>query len=122
MRVAKRYDEQIEVATADDGGVVTPLSFTWRGRRYYVDERLSSWREGGRWWRSPDNGSGGSEKSDGSEKTAYEREFVRVVAHPAGMGGSGEIDADGFIVTCSSVFDLCLDRIRGIWLMARLWD
>ena len=114
--MAKRYDEQIEVATADDGGVVTPLSFTWRGRRYYIDERLSSWREGGRWWRSP-QGSGAS-KRDG----AYEREFFRVVAHPAGMGGSGELDADGFIITFSSVFDLCLDRIRGIWLMARLWD
>ena len=108
--MAKRYDEQIEVSTADDGGEVTPLSFTWRGRRYYVDERLSSWREGGRWWKSqPDRG-------------VYEQEFFRVAAHPAGMGGTGELDADGFIVTNSSVYDICLDRIRGIWLMARLWD
>ncbi|HWL65107.1 MAG TPA: DUF6504 family protein [Actinomycetota bacterium] len=116
--MAKRYDEQIEVSTTADDA--TPLSFTWRGRRYYVDERLSSWREGGRWWHSERAVASASAQIE--RNAVYEREFFRVVAHQAGMGGTGELDPDGFVVTCSSVYDICLDRIKGIWLMARLWD
>lgn len=38
--------EVIEVETQHG----QPRSFTWRGRRYRVEELLDGWRYGGRWW------------------------------------------------------------------------
>lgn len=112
--MAKRFDEPIEVTT-DGGawaeGTTAPVAFSWRGRRYYVDERLSTWREAGEWW-----------QNETAPNGHYDREFFRVAAHPAGMGTTGELDADGFIVTCSSVYDIYRDRINDIWKLARLWD
>ena len=115
--MAKRYDEPIEVSTDDSGwDPHTPLAFAWRGRRYYVDERLSSWREAGQWWRAA--ASAGAPNESGPQ----EREYFRVVAHPAGSGSSGQLDADGFIINNSSVYDIYRDRINGIWRMGRVWD
>ncbi len=108
--MAKRYDEPIEVVTEEAGPAGSsraPFAFSWRGRRYEIDERLSTWREGGEWWTSNE---------------VREREYFRVLAHPAGMQATGDIDSDGFIVTCSSVYDIYRDRIRGDWRLARLWD
>jgi hypothetical protein len=104
--LSKRYDETIDV-TADPADPNAPASFSWRGRRYDIDERLSNWREGGEWW-------------DGGR--AREREYHRVLARPAGVFATGEIDADGFLVTCSAVYDLYRDRLHGGWHLARLWD
>jgi hypothetical protein len=39
--MTKRYDEPIEVATADR----TPVSFSWRGRHYRVERLIRHWRE-----------------------------------------------------------------------------
>lgn len=110
--MAKRYEDPIEVATDETGFESAPVSFRWRGRHYYVDDRLSSWREAGEWWHSNGNGSKGTR----------EREYFRVLAHPAGMGATGDLDADGFFVSCSSVYDIYRDRINGRWRLARVWD
>ena len=112
--MAKRYEDPIEVATEEAGSDNAPLAFRWRGRQYFVDERLSSWREAGEWWRAQASNSG----SNGVK----EREYFRVLAHPAGMGATGDLDADGFIVSCSSVYDIYRDRIKGEWRLARIWD
>jgi hypothetical protein len=106
--VAKRYEDPIEVATEEAGSEPAPLAFRWRGRQYFVDERLSSWREAGEWWLA--------------SGAAREREYFRVLAHPAGSGATGDLDPDGFIVSCSSVYDIYRDRIKGEWRMARVWD
>jgi Family of unknown function (DUF6504) len=104
--VAKRYDEPIEV-TPDPVEPGAPLTFSWRGRRYEIDERLSSWREAGEWW----NGRG-----------MRDREYHRILARPSGVYSTGDLDADGFMVTCSAVYDIYRDRIAGSWRLARLWD
>jgi hypothetical protein len=104
--LTKRYDESIEV-TPDPIDPGAPFTFSWRGRRYEIDERLSSWREAGEWW----NGA-----------QAREREYHRVLARPAGATASGELDADGFLVSCSAVYDIYRDRLNDTWRMARLWD
>ena len=104
--MAKRYDESIEV-TPDPADVDAPAAFSWRGRRYDIDERLSSWREAGEWWQGP---------------TAREREYYRVLARPSGALATGDLDADGFMLGCSAVYDIYRDRINDVWRMARLWD
>ena len=93
--MAKRYDEPIEV-TPDPVEPGAPLSFSWRGRRYEIDERLSTWREAG--------------------------EYHRILARPSGTYSTGDLDADGFMVTCSAVYDIYRDRIAGSWRLVRLWD
>ena len=117
--MAKRYDEPIDVTTDANGwDANAPLAFAWRGRRYFVDERLSTWREAGEWWmprRDPGDRAAGS-------GAPYEREYFRVVAHPAGSPATGELDPDGFIVTNSSVYDIYRDRLHGTWRMGRVWD
>ena len=126
--MAKRYEDPIEVATEEAGSARdglghhaepegAPLAFRWRGRQYFVDERLSSWREGGEWWLA--SGSKANGQKSGEVK---EREFFRVLAHPAGAGATGELDSNGFIVSNSSVYDIYRDRIKGEWRMARVWD
>jgi Family of unknown function (DUF6504) len=104
--VTKKYDEPIEV-TPDSVDPGAPLSFRWRGRRYEIDERLSSWREAGEWW----NGA-----------TATELEYHRVLARPAGVFSTGELDADGFMRSPSAVYDMYFDRLKGGWKLARVWD
>lgn len=104
--MTKRYDDPIEV-TPDPIDVCAPLSFLWRGRRYDIDQRLESWREEGRWWAS---------------KEATDREFFRVLARPAGALASGEVDADGFMVSPGAVYDLYRDRLQDEWKLARVWD
>jgi hypothetical protein len=103
--VTKRYDESIEV-TADPLQRGAPLAFVWRGRRYEVDRPLSVWREAGAWWTSE----------------PHEDEYHRVLARPAGVLSDGAVDPDGFMNGAGAVFDLCLDRLRGTWRVARLWD
>jgi hypothetical protein len=44
--MTRRYDEPIEVATADR----TPVSFSWRGRRYVVQRLIKHWRESTSTW------------------------------------------------------------------------
>jgi uncharacterized protein DUF6504 len=101
--VTKRYDEPIEVT----GAPGPPVAFQWRGRRYDVDEHLSWWREAGEWW---------------TGSAAKEREYHRLLARPAGVFASGDLDADGFMQSPSAVFDIYRDRIRGGWHLARVWD
>ena len=114
--MTKRYDESIDV-TPDPIDADAPLSFQWRGRRYQIDQRLESWREGGEWWSSAGNGNGNS-------KQPREREFHRVLARPFGASASGELDPDGFLVRdrYQAVYDLYRDRINDVWKLARVWD
>jgi hypothetical protein len=104
--VTKRYDEPIDV-TPDSVDPRAPFAFKWRGRRYEIDERLSSWREAGEWW---------------NEATAKELEYYRVLARPAGVFSTGELDADGFMTSPSAVYDVYFDRLKGNWRLARIWD
>jgi hypothetical protein len=98
--VSKRYDEAIEVTPAPDAHL--PLSFLWRGRRYDVDQHLSSWREGG---------------------GMKDRDCHRVLARPSGVFATGELDPDGFMAaTPGAVYDLAFDRIKKDWRLARIWD
>ena len=119
--MSKRYDEAIEVIP--DPVAQVPLAFSWRGRRYEVDQQLSSWREGGEWWA----GTGGAVRSNGNGRgAAKDRECFRVLARPAGAFATGELDADGFMappaVGPSAVYDLAFDRIKRVWQLARIWD
>jgi hypothetical protein len=103
--VTKRYDEEIEVWGGPwDSGA--PGAFRWRGRRYDVDQSLATWREAGEWWR---------------EDGGRDRTYHRVLARPAEALATGEIDADGFMISLGAVYDVYLDRSRG-WRLARVWD
>jgi len=115
--MTKRYDDPIDMTT-DPVDSSAPLSFMWRGRRYLVDQRLASWREDGGWW-------------DAGQMRA--REYYRVVAHLAGAGATGDLDADGFMSArgaalggpqdqIGAVFDVYRDRGVGTWRLARVWD
>ena len=106
--MSKRYDEAIEVtpdtALTQDRATL-PISFSWRGRVYEIDQHLSSWREGGGW---------------------KDKDFHRVLARPAGVFATGELDPDGFMLPSSgtrgAVYDLAFDRIKKAWKLARVWD
>jgi hypothetical protein len=104
--VTKRYDDPIEV-TPDPADDAAPAAFSWRGRHYQIDERLSSWREAGEWW---------------SSAQARDREYHRVLARPAGALSSGEVDADGFLIARHAVYDVYRDRLKDAWRLARIWD
>ncbi|MDQ3876968.1 MAG: DUF6504 family protein [Actinomycetota bacterium] len=103
--MAKRYDDPIDV-TADPYAAI-PVAFSWRGRRYDIDQHLSSWRDGNEWWN-------GASRRD--------REYHRVLARPASQLCTGDIDSDGFLDSNGAVYDVYLDRAAGIWRMARVWD
>jgi hypothetical protein len=104
--VSKRYDEAIEVSAqpVEEGA---PIAFAWRGRRYDVDQHLGSWREAGEWWN-------GDARRD--------REYFRIVAHPAGTLATGDLDSDGFWRSAGAVYDVYRDRAAGVWRLARVWD
>ena len=134
--MTKRYDEPIEVMP-DPANLGAPLSFSWRGRRYEVDQWLMNWREAGEWWarppRSNGNGRSGEQnsassngRSNGSERPRREgpreREYFRVLARPAGAMSTGDLDADGFMTRPGAVYDVYRDRVRGEWRLARVWD
>ncbi len=104
--MSKRYDEAIEVR-ADGRGDGAPVAFTWRERRYDVDQHLGSWREAGEWW----NGDG-----------RRDREYFRVAAHPAGTLATGDLDPDGFWCSVGAVYDIYRDRAAGGWRLVRIWD
>ena len=104
--MTKRYDEPIEVIP-DPVDRAAPLAFSWRGKRYDIDERLSSWLEAGEWW-------------DGASRR--DREYHRVLARPAGALSSGDVDPDGFLRQVNAVFDVYRDRVRDHWRLARIWD
>jgi hypothetical protein len=108
--VTKRYDESIEVTPAKEG----PEAFRWRGRRYEVDQWLASWREA-RWADDLENRSNGLSGSS-------DREFHRVLAHPAGVLATGDINPDGFIHTTSAVYDICFNIGSATWQLVRIWD
>ena len=117
--VTKRYDEPIEV-TPDPLEADAPIAFSWRGRRFDIDQRLASWREAGQWW----EGNGSAQPSNGHDarKGLMEREFFRVFARPSGALASGDVDADGFMISVGAVYDVYRDRARGGWKLARIWD
>jgi hypothetical protein len=139
--LTKRYDEQIDV-TPDPIDADAPLTFLWRGRRYQVDQRLESWREGGEWWRAAGSNSGrprpdagvnsgrprpdaeANRNGNGSSRGPKEREYYRVLAHPSGASANGDLDPDGFLVRDDylAVYDLYRDRINDVWKLARVWD
>ena len=105
-RVTKHYDEPIEVAGRDLDGA--PVSFSWRGRRYDVDQLVTSWHEGREWW---------------DRAQARDDEYHRVIAHQRGQLASGELDSEGFLQRpAPAVYDLYRDRARGGWKLARVWD
>ena len=98
--MSKRYDEAIEVTP--DRQAQLPISFSWRGRDYDVDQHLASWREGGGW---------------------KEKDFHRVLARPSGVFATGDLDPDGFMRTVpGAVYDLAFDRIKKAWKLSRIWD
>ena len=98
--MTKRYDEAIEVDLGES-------IFSWRGRRYSIEEQLTTWLEAGEWWLA-------AERRD--------REYHRILARPVGVG-SGDVDADGFLTRAPhAVFDVYLDRMKGSWRLARVWD
>ncbi|MGH2754768.1 MAG: DUF6504 family protein [Actinomycetota bacterium] len=103
--MTKRYDEPIDVTP--DPVDRAPLAFLWRGRRYEIDERLTSWREAGEWWNGRDR---------------RDREYHRVLARPAGTLSTGDLDADGFMRQVGAVYDVYLDRTKDDWVLARVWD
>ena len=122
-KLTKRYDDPIDV-TPDPAQNGAPLSFLWRGRRYEVDQWLMNWREAGEWWarhggHSNGNGSRRGQKGSGGVR---EHEFFRVVARPSGAHATGDLDADGFMRHPGGVYDVYLDRVRGEWRLARIWD
>lgn len=126
--MSKRYDEAIAV-TADtsetNGRAALPLSFSWRGRRYDIDQHLSSWREGGEWWQAPRGSKARSNgrSSNGSRRAPQERDCFRVLARLSDAFATGELDSDGFMAPApSAVFDLVFDRSDQIWRLARIWD
>jgi Family of unknown function (DUF6504) len=104
--VAKRYEEAIEV-TLDPGNPASPIGFSWRGRRYDIDQHLMTWRDAGEWWKG---------------NAMREREYFRVLARPAGMLAIGDLDPDGCMHTVSAVYDVYRERGNGSWSLARLWD
>ena len=138
--MSKRYDEAIEVVP--DPVAQVPLAFSWRGRRYEVDQQLSSWREGSEWWAAAGTGTGANgtgangagpngagPSSNGvprNGRAPRDRECFRVLARPAGALATGELDADGFMTPSSAgpsaVYDLAFDRIKRVWRLARIWD
>ena len=103
--MAKRYDEAIEVVP-DPIDADIPVAFRWRGRRYEIDQRLSSWREA---WIAGRDGH-------------KHREYFRVLARPAGLSSDGNLDSDGFLVQLGAVYDVYRDVSRGGWKLARVWD
>jgi hypothetical protein len=109
--VTKRYDEPIEV-THDPLDTGAPVRFSWRGRAYDVDARLSSWREAGEWW---------------NKARAKDREYFRVLARPAGAFADGDVDRDGFLTGAGgAVYDMYRDLGstpgKNGWRLARVWD
>ncbi len=124
--MSKRYDEAIEVVP--DPVAQVPLAFFWRGRRYEIDQQLSSWREGAEWWAAAGTNGNGTRSSrvPRNGREARDRECFRVLARPAGALATGELDADGFMTPSSAgpsaVYDLAFDRIKRVWRLARIWD
>ncbi len=120
--MTKRYDEAIEVVP--DPVARVPLAFSWRGRRYEVDQQLSSWLEGAEWWAPRTAEAVTSNGRVG--KGARDRQCFRVLARPAGTFATGDLDADGYMAPPSSgasaVYDLAFDRIKRVWRLARIWD
>jgi hypothetical protein len=102
--VTKWYDEAIEVSLDPAGGFV-PVAFTWRGRRYEVDRCFGFWRAAGEAW---------------DPARAYERDYLRVQARPAGLLAAGELGPDGSWRPLGAVYDLYC--ARGAWRLARVWD
>lgn len=113
--MTKRYDEPIDVTS--DPTDARPVAFRWRGRRYLVDQHLSSWRAAEPW----------------AHGTQPDREYHRVLAHRAGTAATGDIDSDGFLVArgagvggpqdqIGAVYDVYCDPANGGWRLARVWD
>ena len=101
--VTKRYDEPIDV-TSDPFEPGAPIAFRWRGRHYEIDRSLSSWLE------TRMNG------------TRRDREYHRLLARPAGVYATGDLDADGSMCSVGAVYDVYRDRVAGAWKLARVWD
>lgn len=116
--MAKRYDESIEVME-DPVRPGAPMSFSWRGRRYEIDQWLESWREAGEWWLAAGANANGNGPNEGSRR---ERHFFRVVARPAETLATGDLDADGFMAHPGAVYDVYLDCVQRRWRLARIWD
>ena len=116
--MSKRYDEPIDVTYAH-GDDDAPVAFRWRDRRYEVHQRLESWRDAGEWW----NGVGSDVRARrAGGGPVRDRVYVRVLAHPAARGATGDVDADALLRSATAVYDIYLDRVHGVWRLARIWD
>ena len=122
--MTKRYDDPIDV-TPDPAHDGAPMAFSWRGRRYEVDQWLVTWRDAGEWSRRNSNRTG-ARNGNGNDRSASngvrEREYFRFLARPSGAFASGDLDADGFMQHPGAVYDVYLDRVRKEWRLARVWD
>ncbi len=116
--MSKRYEEDIEV-TPDPVDASSFVAFKWRGRRYEIDQHLASWLEGAEWWHAAGVSNG---RDNGNRRIPRDRAYFRVLARPAGVLASGDLDANGYLRRVSAVYDLFFDRIGRNWKLARIWD
>ena len=99
-RLARRYDEPVDVERRDD----VPTRFarrdrSGRARGYHVSAVLAHWWETGPWWETADSGAGDDE-----------RELWRVEAVPVGRSAS------------AAVVELCLSWSTGAWTLTGVLD
>jgi hypothetical protein len=72
--------------------------------------------------RSISDSNPGARRGRWASSEITDKEFFRVLARPSGVSSSGDVDADGFLITVGAVFDVYRDRIRNEWRLARIWD
>ena len=110
-RLARRYGQVADVAVVERRADV-PAAFTWRRRRYAVEQVVAQWREVSEWWRARAVArlldSAGTAHASASIDDR-ERECWRVEARCLRTGRVG-------------VYDLCCDLTTGEWTVARTHD
>ena len=95
----RRYDEPIEVRSAEVGGERGPAQFLWRRRLWRVVEVQSRWRETADWWSRP----------GGEDDLLAESVVWRVLAD---AGRSSE----------PGVYDLCCPTGGDAWTLRAVVD
>ena len=141
--MSRLHTDPVEVRRHDD----EPAQFLWHGRLYVVREVLSRWTEAGGWWHSAAVGAlatgDASEPSQGppallrtapvpSSPAVARRTWaepapdVGACVGPAGLDDREcdwwRVDAAAGATAGSGVYDLCFDRSRSAWSLARVLD